>query len=650
MAVLVPSWSDLEQLPQALKPGERHLLNALLEVLEGDDWTIYAQPHVNGLRPDVIIFNPNHGIGIFEVKDWSLGAYRIDVSPNTNHGKVEHYNWVVHKANGKIESIRCPFQQVEHYRDVIYKFEIPNLGAETAVNKSAFALISTFVYFHGHDHIYLEEIPDLTKILGKYRNMLGQDDLQREKLISILSRRNLLGSKSRFAPWMDKNIAEIQNAFYPALHGKTDLKYLNYKLTNKQQDLLDSSLGKRRRVIGSAGSGKTFVLVRKAVLAAKEKRKTVLVAFNITMGNYLRDLIGRLCRYFGPTVHYYVIVTHYHALRYGSHFDELEDDEHFDSRLAQKVAEPNSGVPLNRLNAFRPEILLVDEGQDFEKSWLEWLEWQCVENRHLMFMADDRQSIYKLRFPAWKSFVGQPNKLNETLRIPPRLARLANALYTFSNIESESEPLVSAIEAKQEELWSTARWYNAPSVKNAQQVLVSELKNMWEHGQLGQPVDNVVLVCQVSHGWEIEYGISRTLGVPRSRAFESKSENVKLRQQFGLPDDWGQMNDVEYSLMTSSEKFLSFKKAQDSLRRKYKVQFRMRNLGLKLSTIHSFKGWELENIFILFAPDEKQYDMQVGLLYTALTRTQHSITIFNASPDLVSFGEYAIQNKLVDPL
>ena len=74
MAILVPSIEEIESLPTKLTNGERRLMNALLEALD-DEWSVYVQPHLNGLKPDIVIFSENAGVGIFEVKDWNLDTW-----------------------------------------------------------------------------------------------------------------------------------------------------------------------------------------------------------------------------------------------------------------------------------------------------------------------------------------------------------------------------------------------------------------------------------------------------------------------------------------------------------------------------------------------------------------------------------------------
>ena len=61
---------------------------------------------------------------------------------------------------------------------------------------------------------------------------------------------------------------------------------------------------------------------------------------------------------------------------------------------------------------------------------------------------------------------------------------------------------------------------------------------------------------------------------------------------------------------------------------------------LKMSTIHSFKGWELLNI-VLFVPAKapESNTKLDAIVYTALTRTRENLIILNANKRYEQFGE-----------
>ena len=54
--------------------GEAALLTFLRRELD-DDWTVYVQPFLNGDEPDLVALNPHAGVIVFDVKDYTQGAY-----------------------------------------------------------------------------------------------------------------------------------------------------------------------------------------------------------------------------------------------------------------------------------------------------------------------------------------------------------------------------------------------------------------------------------------------------------------------------------------------------------------------------------------------------------------------------------------------
>ena len=71
--IIEPSLEDHRTLRQPLTKGESIVLDFFNKSL-ALEWEIYVQPHLNGLRPDFVLLNPNVGIAVFEIKDWNLDA------------------------------------------------------------------------------------------------------------------------------------------------------------------------------------------------------------------------------------------------------------------------------------------------------------------------------------------------------------------------------------------------------------------------------------------------------------------------------------------------------------------------------------------------------------------------------------------------
>ena len=66
-----------------------------------------------------------------------------------------------------------------------------------------------------------------------------------------------------------------------------------------------------------------------------------------------------------------------------------------------------------------------------------------------------------------------------------------------------------------------------------------------------------------------------------------------------------------------------------------KYKFRVNSPHLKMSTIHSFKGWEARNVIILI-PQKVNIDSQI---YTSLTRVQENLFILNLNQKYTDFGK-----------
>src|SRR5258708_4918082 len=87
---VIPSWGQIKQFKQPLPEGEENLLtfvDAYLkrdvtfqggDLTKYDGWLIFVQPFLNGSRPDFVLFNPQVGVQIIEVKDWNLDHYSFE--------------------------------------------------------------------------------------------------------------------------------------------------------------------------------------------------------------------------------------------------------------------------------------------------------------------------------------------------------------------------------------------------------------------------------------------------------------------------------------------------------------------------------------------------------------------------------------------
>src|SRR5258708_6564589 len=118
-----PPVKDLLNLRQPLTPGEKMVFDIFNQHF-GPKWEFYIQPHLNGLRPDFVLLNPDVGIAVFEVKDWNLSAMHYGI--DKREGKPPLL-WA--EKDGKRFSLQKdnPVEKVHLYRNEIFDLYCPRL-------------------------------------------------------------------------------------------------------------------------------------------------------------------------------------------------------------------------------------------------------------------------------------------------------------------------------------------------------------------------------------------------------------------------------------------------------------------------------------------------------------------------------------------
>ena len=135
--IVSPHPGELSKLRQPLTRGERAVLDLFARKLD-PEWEIYVQPHLNGLRPDFVLLNPNVGIGVFEVKDWDLSAMAYW---NERH----HAGGAILRANHDGRAFDVwpnPVLQLRRYREEIHQLYCPRLN-----ERNGFAVITAGLIF-----------------------------------------------------------------------------------------------------------------------------------------------------------------------------------------------------------------------------------------------------------------------------------------------------------------------------------------------------------------------------------------------------------------------------------------------------------------------------------------------------------------------
>ncbi|NIF20447.1 3'-5' exonuclease [Candidatus Pantoea multigeneris] len=384
MAKLITSLSTCSD---RMTPGERRVAQRL-ESLLPDDCLIWYDIPVgrDHLHPDFIIIDPGLGLIFLEVKDWRPSTLRYaspqSVTLETDKGEVHHSH---------------PLVQVKQYAcATVNKLEqeprLQQTGAYQGKLNLAWAYGVVFTNITRRQLQSLSANP-LDDAIFPTALTICQDEMT-ETTPATVFRNKLSGLfKGKFRPTITPEIRDIvRQHLFPeiVIQPKKQANSLA-KVMDIQQEVLARNIGEGHRVIhGVAGSGKTLILIYRCLYLAETLQRPVLVlCYNITLSNYLREQLA--ARGLAEKVH----VFYFHAwckhavessgvkmLSRGSH------DSHF---IALEAAQESGAFTDAGYDA-----VLIDEGHDFDSRWLTLIA-RLFDNqqRSLLLMYDDAQSLYR---------------------------------------------------------------------------------------------------------------------------------------------------------------------------------------------------------------------------------------------------------------
>jgi hypothetical protein len=166
------------------------------------------------------------------------------------------------------------------------------------------------------------------------------------------------------------------------------------ELTQHQFDVLDHLRGVRRASIGGpAGSGKTMLAVEKARRLVQEGFRVLLLCFNQPLALHLAAQLGPQL----ATGRLDVYTFHELSLRMGREAGVLPPEPAQKDQWWWDTTLPAALDAAAQTIGGRYHAIIVDEGQDFEKKWLETLPFLLVEPWEDVFYVfhDPSQALYR---------------------------------------------------------------------------------------------------------------------------------------------------------------------------------------------------------------------------------------------------------------
>lgn len=343
-----------------------------------------------GLREaDFVIVHPNYGFVVVEVKE----------------GEVQYSNgiWQEFKVGTYQQLSKDPLKQA---RDAMFAI----LNRYRAVS---------------HDHgfplrfRYALCFPDTTRKTG-----MTPDDLHEESCWTSSDMEDLeVKVKALFATYdkrspIDATKQLITKVLSPSfrmfstLDDQLDIltNQAAIILTEEQERILEETEEDHRKIFfGAAGTGKTFIGMKKALDLAEQGKKVLLTCYN-------KHLVTVFNKY---ASHENIIGTNFHDFltetlkNNGYSFDEPSDwNEFYEETL------PNLMYDLFSLKEENEKFdaIIVDEGQDFKESWYLCLDEMIKQDGHFYIFADRHQNLFGNGLDSIKDFQMSKHKLTINLR------------------------------------------------------------------------------------------------------------------------------------------------------------------------------------------------------------------------------------------
>ncbi|HOH97903.1 MAG TPA: UvrD-helicase domain-containing protein [Candidatus Cloacimonadota bacterium] len=592
-------YPDIETLSSKSQPpteGEMALIRAFKEYLP-DDCEIFFQPYLNGDRPDIVILRKGYRAHIVEVKDWCLDHYTIEPDGQ----------WLLKKNGAKLKSPLC---QVQQYKDNLYNLHVEGLLEKKIKDSGSYGMVTCSVYFH---HETTGKVLRTIKandthsskdhaMVNKYTLLYGHELLNKEGILRFIHQSKL----DQFSPYLTDNMHNsMRRVLNPPFHYLEEGLEIRY--TPQQMRLTESRPGARQKIKGVAGSGKTLVLAKRAVNAFKRTGSTVLIlTFNITLINYIQDLINNVREAF-PWNAFEIINYHLFfnssADRHNLIYSDLNvyNDTSFFYRAD------------GALNKY--QTILIDEAQDFQEPWHRIIQNNFLaEGGELVVFADEKQNIYNNELDSDKKVKvpGIPGIWNESMNRPFRYTgRLVSFIKAFQQYALKAKYALDEFQVPVQEEADIGDsniqyvyWESDTSVP----AIVDTIQRYLQENNI-HPSDTTILNSRIALIREIDYCIRQT-GEKTTTTFETKEI---------------------YDLLSSKTPSKLIVIAElEKIRRNKKRHFWMKSGTMKLSTIHSFKGWEIHTAIVIIESEEDMSEFESAeLIYTGLTRARVNLLIIN---------------------
>lgn len=629
MAIFLPS---LDYIKKNIKPkptdGELYLLEELLTL--SDDYIVYFQPFLNGKNPDIIILKENYGVVIIEVKDYDLDNY------SHKYNKNDSYDYGVFKAynskEGKYYKTNNPFEQVVNYKDMLFDMHLPLLGIQRELNPQSYGVIKSCLFFYKSSKKQIEEvISDIEKEYGRikfnYAYLFGIDSN------FIRDIKNLL----LFEHLNEELTNHIKLQLKPSIERREQDEI---PVLSEEQEKLSISQAGAIKIRGVSGSGKSLVLAKRALNAYERGKSVLILTYNITLRHHIRDDISKFKTY-NRNCFFILNIHEFMSLIYNQLKEKFGKVKKYSEMIDYVITYYNKSYVSDDL---RFETILIDEVQDFEYDWLDFIEQEILIKKEpiikngeeilygeYVLFGDPKQKIYSITLDNKEINTNVDDDwvdLKKCYRLQSNILDLAlNFQETFMkdsyNIDYEVK--------KAQQTEGVIQYYSFN--KSDLNLIYDNIKKIYS--ELSISLNDIAVIYEkVDVLRDLESFFNKD-EINCTTTFENNNQFNELKQKYGIDENYN-LGPNGYELKVplagydkdNDENLNKFILKQASIRKLKKCAFYMNRGTIKLSTIHSFKGWEIDTLFLILDYSEKNQNID-ELIYTAITRCKRNLIIID---------------------
>jgi len=615
MAYMIP-----ETLPRGAKvtAGERLLFATLKEHLP-DDYIVYYEPRIFGRCPDFVVIGPDLGMLVLEVKDYTESTL-YELFPE---------EWRIYNKQGELSTVINPLHQARNYA-----FRI---ASKLKKDKSLVQLDGAYrgnLKFRFGFGVVLTQMREMHIVKHQLHRviepqfMLTRDDIDTdregfdgtallERMLDMFTvpfhEKQMLGEDDikaiRYHLFPE---VRISAEYKPPVHHDDQLllSLHNLQAMDLHQESLARQLGDKNRLIrGVAGSGKTLILSARARLLSKEHPdwKILVLCYGIPLSRVLKSMIHNMMEEPEDLFDFAAMS----AEESGNEVAKKHNIETatFHEWLKNTLRIPDAGIEplLEKVKlgeAILPtyDAILIDEGQDFEPSWLELLSKVLnPETQSLLLVEDKAQNIFRRKSSLSSStgldFRGRSKILSINYRNTAQIVNFAWDFYrTHSALKDRVKEGSSVDGVEIIPPQSTKRKGPEPIIKqcanfNEEAAWVARAIRKL-HDEKKVPYAEIAILYRVRNNYSYSY-------VDRLR---------KELNRLEIPHDWIAENTAA-------------KRAYDRGAEK-----------VKLSTIDSSKGLDFRAVFIVNVESmpfklEENVEREVSLFYIGMTRAMEWLVL-----------------------